>query len=107
VHILYFLPFKIIPLRIPTCYNFEEEKMSKYEKVKIFLLVVLVGLGLLLLLGAAPNMGKGRYQLEVGLNTLFVLDTATGNFYECRKDGKQYFNFIEKSFPNYDIEEID
>lgn len=81
--------------------------MSKYEKVKIFLLVVLVGIGLLLLLGAAPNMGKGRYQLVVGSKTLFVLDTATGNFFEYHKDGDQYFNFIEKSFPNYNIKKIE
>jgi hypothetical protein len=58
--------------------------MTKYEKIKIFLLGVLVAIAAILLLGAAQNYGKGRFRYggETGSdNTTLILDSATGTLY--------------------------
>ena len=86
--------------------------MSKYEKIKIFLLGILVAIMFMFLSGASgcSRGGGGRYQIatlagEVGNNAIFVLDTATGVVSEI-PIGYQTTNrfYYPDEFPEYQVD---
>lgn len=73
--------------------------MSKYEKIKIFLLGVLVAFSTIFLTGitsCANNSGNGRYQLCLGRTYMYFLDTTTGEFW------RGWYNEYAKN-PRYDL----
>lgn len=86
--------------------------MSKYEKIKIFLLGILVAFMFMFLLGASgcSGGGGGRYQMST-LGTqysraIFVLDTTTGVISYFPPQTLKHCVYYPEEFPLYKFREL-
>lgn len=65
--------------------NTEAKHIGNNDKIKIFLLGMVVAVGMMFLMGAGGNSGNvGRYQLESLNDNLYMYDTKTGRIKHLR-----------------------